>query len=132
MYTELLDSVSLSSSDAKLGSDLAAILDHPFARVVGERAWAVTQLAAVREEVFHDFCAFCYRVGIEVPPIEEALITVQLPSVTQPQIDAHLFRASVLRQHVVAVTGRDKSKLAIECRTLADAFALLPMRRCGW
>lgn len=117
----------LADTASKLMFDLASLLDNVLFQLDGIKdGYQGTEMAALREEVFHDFCSLCAPAGISVPAMEETLIAVQAPSADEKTRESHAVRVKNFIEPVLGKVGRKNSVKAKMVRALAESFANLP------
>ena len=125
-YLEMVKNHMVDTA-SKLMLDLANLLDNVLFQLDEiKESYQRTEMAALREEVFHDFCALCVQSGIPVPAMEATLISAQGPSVNDEARKAHANRVKNFVEPALAKLGRKTSVKAKQCRTLLEAFANLP------
>ena len=80
-YLEMVKSY-MADTASKLMLDLAKLLDNVLFQLdETKKSYQQIEMAALREKIFHDFCALCVLNDIPMPAMEEILISVQGPSV---------------------------------------------------
>ena len=125
-YLEMVKN-HVADTASKLMLDLASLLDNALFQLDGVKDdWKRTEMAALREEVFHDFCALCVQNGIPVPAVEETLIAAQAPSADEKTREAHLVRVKTFVEPVLVKIGRKRSAKAKQLRALTECLSNLP------
>ena len=125
-YLEMVKSY-MADTASKLMLDLAKLLDNVLFQLdETKKSYQQIEMAALREKIFHDFCALCVLNDIPMPAMEEILISVQGPSVNEEAQEAHAKRVKNFVEPALAKLGRKTSVKAKQCRTLLGAFANLP------
>lgn len=125
-YLEMVKT-HLADTASKLMFDLASLLDNVLFQLDGIKdGYQCTEMAALREEVFHDFCALCVRAGISVPAMEETLIAAQAPTADEKTRESHAVRVKIFIEPVLGKVGRKVSAKAKVVRALAESFTNLP------
>ncbi len=118
----------LNENSSKLMRDLAGLLDAPEFQIdVINDGYSRASLAAMREELFHDFCALCLESGAPVPTMEKALITAQAPNQDKKTQEAHMVRIQNFAEPALKKVGRKNSAKAKATKVLAESFKLLPV-----
>src|SRR3989344_1489047 len=121
-YVEILTEAIRPAS--KLIVDLVNLLDHPLCQLEGTKeSYGLAEMATLREEVFHDFCALCLQSGLGVPPpMERILLVAQAPDHDEKSIEAHKARIKNFIEPAVFKLGQMKTIGTLSQERLTLAF----------
>ncbi len=113
----------LAKTASKLMFDLANLLDHPLFQLEGyKESYSLAEMAALREEVFHDFCALCLQSGLGIPPMERILLVSQAPNHDEKAVEAHQTRIKNFIEPVIFKIGQAKTSGVLSQEHLIMAF----------
>lgn len=118
----------------KLALDLAGILDDQALKIDFSKgdSYSRSNIAEMREEIFDDFCAICCHARTSIPPLEQELYKVHLPTEKDKEDEKSQKAVNEAREaktHVKEQLEGNHGSKAIICRAMVRTLQLFP--ECG-